>query len=147
MKVTVRQSITIARPPEDVAEVILDADKAVLWNTDLQKFEVLSAKPGMVGSKARLHYVQDGKPYVMEDELLEVEPNRRYLSRVTGEALEAEVETWLVPENGGTQVTIRWTGAGKPLLLRLLLPFMRRSIARGVETDLAKLKAVVETGE
>jgi uncharacterized protein YndB with AHSA1/START domain len=144
MKVTVRQSITIDRPPEAVAAVLIDADKAVLWNTDLQEFEVLAEKPGLVGSKARLHYVQDGKPYVMEDELLEVEPNRRYLSRVTGDALEAEVETRLVPENEGTKVTIRWSGAGKPLLLRLLLPLMRRSIARGVQTDLAKLKAVVE---
>jgi uncharacterized protein YndB with AHSA1/START domain len=144
MKVTVRQSITIDRPPEAVAAVLIDADKAVLWNTDLQEFEVLTEKPGLVGSKARLHYVQDGKPYVMEDELLEVEPNRRYLSRVTGDALEAEVETRLVPENGGTKVTIRWSGTGKPLLLRLLLPLMRRSITRGVQTDLAKLKAVVE---
>ena len=146
MKSTVRESITIERPPEAVAAVLMDADKAVVWNTDLQKFEVLSERPGMVGSKARLHYVQDGQPYVLEDELLEVEPNRRYLSRVTGDALEAEVETWLVPTSGGTQVTIRWTGAGKPLLLRLLMPFMRRKIARGVQTDLAKLKAVVESG-
>jgi len=119
----------------------------VLWNSDLERFEVLSEAPGLVGSTARLHYVQGGRRYVMEDVLLEVEPNRRFLSRVSGDALEAEVETLLAPTDGGTRVTVRWTGSGKPLMLRLLLPFMRRSIARQTQGDLMKLKMLAETGQ
>jgi hypothetical protein len=38
--------------------------------------------------------------------------------------------------NGGTQVTIRWTGAGRSLLFRLLLPFRRGSILRQADADL-----------
>ena len=144
MKSTVTASITIDRPPREVAAVLLDPEKAVLWNSDLEQFEVLTEAPGLVGSRARLHYVQNGAPYVMEDELLAVEPNRRYLSRVSGDALQAEIETRLAPTNGGTVVTLRWSGVGKPLPLRLMLPFMRRRIAQGIAADLAKLKDVVE---
>jgi hypothetical protein len=80
----------------------------------------------------------------MEDVMSGAEPNRRFLSRVSGEAIEAEVETVLTPTNGSTRVDVRWTGRGKPLLLRLILPLMRRSIARQAMADLTKLKALVE---
>ena len=145
MKTTVRATVTINRPPEEVASVLLDAEKAVTWTSDLQRFEVLHRPPGLVGSRARLHYVQDGRPYVMEDTLLEVEPNRRFLSRVTGDAIEAEVETILDPTNGGTRMTVRWSGRGKPFVLRLILPFVRKSIKRQTLRDLMKLKALVES--
>lgn len=144
-KVTVRTSVVIDRPPEAIVRVILDAEKAPLWTSDLERFEVLSRTPDLVGSKARLHYRQGESRYVMEEEMLAVEPDRRYLSRVTGDALEAEVETQLTPTNGGTEVSIRWTGAGKPLLVRLALPFMRRAIRRQAHADLMKLKEFVES--
>ena len=144
MKTIVRAEIQIDRPPEDVTRVLLDPANAMRWTADLERFEVVAGKPGEVGSLARLHYRQNGRPYVMEDTLLEAEPNRRYLSRVSGDALIATVETTLVPTNGGTRVAIRWTGRGRALPLRLLLPFMRGVIARQTSTDLRKLKDLVE---
>lgn len=144
MKTTVRADIQIARPPEDVTRVLLDPARAVLWTTDLERFEVVAGGPGEVGSKARLHYRQNGRPYVMEDTLLEAESNRRYLSRVSGEALIATVETTLTPCGDGTRVAIRWTGMGRALPLRLFLPFMRAVIAHQTNTDLRRLKALVE---
>jgi hypothetical protein len=142
---TVRSQIFIEGSPEDIVQVILDPTKAVLWTSNLERFEVVSGIPGEVGSVAHLHYMEKGRPYVMEDTLLAAEPNRRYVSRVSGEALTAEIETVLSPLGPGTQLAIRWTGHGRILLLRLLLPFLRGAIARQAMADLKKLKALVES--
>ena len=145
MKTHIMNSVFISSCPEDIERVILDPSKTVLWTTDLEKFEVLSGKPGQVGSKARLHYMENGQRYTMEDELLEVEPGHRYLSRVSGDVIEATVETFLKPEGEGTRVRIHWTGQGKPFFLKLLLPIMRRKISHQSQKDLIKLKELVES--
>lgn len=144
MKTVVRAEIFISRPPETVTAVILDPDRMVAWTSDLECFEVVSGAPGEVGSTARLHYRQKGAPYTMTDVLVEAEPNRRYVSRVTGDALTAEVETTLRPHAGGTQVTVVWKGSGKVFPLTFLLPLRRNGIRRQAEADLRKLKALVE---
>ncbi|NLE77101.1 MAG: SRPBCC family protein [Chloroflexi bacterium] len=146
VRTTIKATIYIDRPPEAVTAALLEPAKMPLWTSDLDHFEVISGQPGHVGAKGLAHYVQDGRPYVMEDLLLVAEPNRRYVSRISMEALTAEIETTLEPSGPGTQVTIRWSGVGRPPLLRLLLPFMRRSIARQAQGDLQKLKALVEGG-
>jgi uncharacterized protein YndB with AHSA1/START domain len=144
-KTTVRTELVIACPPEAIARVLLDPDLATQWTSDLERFEVVRREPGEVGSIARLHYNEDGRRYVMEDRLLRVEPNRRYLSQVTGEALTAEVETVLEPVQGGTRLHLRWTGSGRSLLFRLMLPFLRGRIAAQMDKDLTKLKDLVES--
>jgi len=144
-KTTVETSIFVAAPPEAVTRVILNPDMAVRWTTGLELFEVVHGNAGQPGAVARLHYLQNGRPYVMQDELLEVDPGRRYRSRVSGEAVVAEVVTTLIPEGGGTRLAIRWTGSGRRFPLNFLLPLMRRSVIHQAEVDLGKLKSLVES--
>lgn len=141
----IETTIEIAQPPEVVAEAFLDPDNAVYWTKDLERFEVISGGPGEIGSVAHLHYAQKGRTYIMVDVLEDFVPNRYFKSRIEGAGLKAQVETWLKEIKDGTEVTIRWSGSGSTLFMRLLLPFMRGAILRHTKNDLEKFKNLVET--
>ena len=142
---TIEANVEIAQPPATVAAAFLDPGNAVYWTTDLDRFEVVSREPGEVGSVAHLHYIQDGRPYVLEDVLGEMIPNQYFKSSVTGGGLKAQVETWLEEIDDGTEVKIRWSGSGSTLLMRLLLPFMRGAIQNQTRKELDAFKILVET--
>ena len=141
---TIETTVAIARKPQTIAEAFLNPDNAVYWTTDLERFEVISREPGEVGSIAHLHYVQNDRRYVLEDVLEEMIPNQYFKSRVTGGGITAQVETWLREQNGSTLVKLRWSGSGTALLTRLLLPFMRGSIAKQTKRELETFRDLVE---
>jgi len=142
---TIETKVEIARPPEIVAEAFLDPANVVHWTQYLDRFEIVSGKPGEVGSIAHLHYIRKGRPYVLKDVLQEIVPNKYFRSNVTGGGLKARIETWLREKNGNTMVTIRWSGAGSTLIMRLILPFLRGAILRHTRQELDTFKTLVET--
>lgn len=148
MDTTIEITCSVARSPEAIVRVIVDPAKAPLWNHGLRRFEVVAGSPGQVGAVGRLHYVQGRRHYVLEDTLLRADRGERYVSEVRGNGLRARVETLLTPQGeGGTLVTVRWSGRGTRPWTWLLLPLMRRNITRGAERDLKSLKELVEHTE
>lgn len=140
-----KASIVIDRPVDVVVQALMNPDNFPYWQTDLERFEVVKLRPGMVGSVGRLHYSQKGRSYVLEDRMISCEPGRRYVSQVTGEAITARVETTLTPLGNKTEMTLMWSGKGKMLLLKLLLPLLRGKMMRQSRAELATFKELVET--
>jgi hypothetical protein len=81
----------------------------------------------------------------MEDFLEYCEPGKKYVSRVSGPALTAQVVTILDPINGKTRMKIMWDGKPKKLLLRILLPLLKKKIARQAQGELETFKNLIET--
>jgi len=80
----------------------------------------------------------------MEDRLLEMIPGKYYRSQVSGGGMNAQVETWIRAERDGTEVTGRWSATGEKLLVRLMLPFMKNSVMRQMNSDQETFKELVE---
>ena len=140
-----KTSIIIDKPVDCVAGALDNPENFPYWQTDLEKFEVVKGKANEVGAIARLHYSQKGRSYIMEDRLIYCEPGRKYVSQVSGDALSAEVVTTLRPMGDRTEMTLEWSGKGKMLLLRLLLPFLRGRLAKQAKKELETFKHLVET--
>lgn len=137
-------STHIRRPVEVIVAAILNADNAPYWTTHLERLETVSGTPGTPGCVGHLHYLENGRRYVLEDRLVEAEPGRRYLSEVSGPPIAARVETLLAPSGDGTDMILRWSGHGRIFPLNLLLPLMRRRMVRSAKTELETFRDLVE---
>ena len=137
-------TVEIAAPPEAVAAVLLDADLAPQWTSDLELLKVVSGTPGEAGCVALAYYREGSRSYVLEDVLIEAVPNCRYRSRVSGSGMLIEVQTDLEPTGTGTLLRLQWEGSSRNPLLRLALPMVRRRIERRAAADLASLRDLVE---
>lgn len=142
---TFEVSTVINQPADIVVGALMNPDNFIYWTTDLEKFEVIKGKPGEVGSVGRLHYLQKGGSYVMEDKLICCEPGKKYISQVTGDALTATVETTLHARDDKTEMNIKWSGKGNIFILKLLLPLLRYKMIKQSKTELKTFKKLVET--
>ena len=138
-------STIINQPIGIVTEALMNPDNFVYWTTDLEKFEVIERKPGEVGSIARLHYKQKGRSYIMEDKMIYCEPGKKYVSQVTGDVIEATVETKLNSLGNSTEMNIAWSGKGKLFFLKLLLPLLCKKMIKQSRFELGIFKNLVET--
>jgi hypothetical protein len=82
---------------------------------------------------------------MMEEELVYCSPGKTYVSLITGTTLESRVETILVHAGDKTEMTLIWSGEGRTLLAKILLPFMRGRMIRQTERELDTFKKLVET--
>jgi hypothetical protein len=138
-------SIIIDRQVDIITKALNNPQNFPYWQTDLEKFEVIKGEANQVGSVGHLHYRQKGKPYIMEDKLIYCEPGKKYISAVTGDALTAKVETTLRPLENKTEMTVAWSGKGKILFLKLLLPLLRGKLIKQSKKELETFKHLVET--
>ncbi|MBN1290052.1 MAG: SRPBCC family protein [Actinobacteria bacterium] len=137
-------SLIVKQPPEVVARALGDPENTVRWTSGLQRFEVVKGNSGETGALARLHYVERGREYVMEDYLEYCAPEKKYVSRVSGNGMNVRVETILTPVEDGTEIAVFWSGTSDSLPAGIILPFMGGVIKRRALADLKTFKNLVE---
>jgi uncharacterized protein YndB with AHSA1/START domain len=141
----IERSLLIRVPPQEVARVLLDADLAPRWTSGLERFEVVSGRPGEAGCVGHAHYREGRRSYVLVDVLEDVVPNRYYRSHIEGGGINVDVETRLDPvDEDGTRLTLRWFGTGTNSFTRISLPLMKHRIATRADADLRALRDLAE---
>lgn len=143
--VTFTVNIVVKQPKGAVVTALLNPENFTFWQSGLQKFEVITGKPGEIGSIARLHYIQNGRKHVMIDKLIDSEPGKKYLSRISGKAIIATVETLLEDFGESTRITINWSGQSNILLLRFILPLMKKRLKSQSMAELETFKKLIES--
>ena len=136
---------TIRRPPSIVFAAMLDADRYGDW-TDMTDVHFDGEQPPALGTRGRFRLPRSPFRGDLEMEIVELQPDRRVVFRVTHPAL-----TWVNwaetrPNDEGTAFVY-----GGEMHLhgwrRLLEVVLRAEIRKGEAKEAERLKAVLETEE
>jgi len=107
--------------------------------------EIVKGEFGKVGAKCHLHYLEKGRAYILEDEMLDYEEGKKIQSHISGQGLDIILETIFDSFQDTTQISMNWKGTSKSLLARIILKLMRGKITKQAESELITFKNLVET--
>jgi uncharacterized protein YndB with AHSA1/START domain len=142
-------SVHIDRPPAAVFPYIEEPAKLRLWVSGLAETVRLTPGETRVGTQFRnITQQPNGKRAEAQGEIIAFEQNQRIAYRVNDGGFLAVIEYSLAESAGHTLLTQTLTTTPQNPLLKLLFAFMGPMVSgqarKRLETDLAKLKQVVE---
>ncbi|MFX1567540.1 MAG: SRPBCC family protein [Promethearchaeota archaeon] len=138
-------STIINQPPDIVWKAFIDPQNMLHWTRYLEKVESIKGEFGEIGATAHLHYLEKGRPYILEDKLLAYEEGKRILSQVSGQGMDIELETIFEQVPNGTKISMTWNGSSKSAFTRFILKVMRGKISKQAQVELDTFKNLTET--
>ena len=144
MAVDVVTEIEINRPREEVAAFAADPANATAWYKNIKSIEWETQSPAVVGSRVRFLARFLGKQLDYTYEVREIEPGRRFaMSTAQGPFPMETIHTWEDTPTGATRMTLR--NRGEPSgFAKVSAPLMTRAIRRANQSDLRRLKKLLE---
>src|SRR5262245_61160750 len=70
--------IVINKPLKEVWAYFQNPDNLKYWLSGFQKFEHVSGIPGTAGAKAKHYFLERGKELVLDEEIMEVIPEKKF---------------------------------------------------------------------
>jgi len=127
---------------------IAEPNKALQWQKNVKGAEILSAKPGMVGTIFKEEIEEDGKGLEMRGVITKFVENQIVAFHLESKVHEVNVSYSLEGVNGVTRVTVDASIHWK-FPLNLLSVFigrkMKTGIAEQLKTEIFELKRICET--
>lgn len=143
MTLKAEASVTIDRPPADVFAVLTDVPRQPDWSKGAGKVSDVSENPARLGTTWTQVSKFVGRELEAHLTVNIYEPDRKFGSQVD-KPIPFQLLFLLEPEGSGTRLT--FTAEGEPGgFFGVAAPLLRKSISDTMSSDLAALKAMLET--
>lgn len=137
-------TVSVDKPPAEVFPWLLEADKVPRWMTGLGVYRPLEPGPLRVGSRISQELLVSGQHLRFELELARLDPPRAAVLRFEGSGFTAANEYAVAAAaDGGAQVTWVISGDTTSFKARLIVPMVQAKLQEKLDTDLARLRALL----
>lgn len=140
------RTVEINAQTERVFDLIDDPEKAKLWMDGLQETVITESTPNRVGSKFRQKIREGGRAVEYSGEVTAYEPQRRLAVRIAGKGFGVDVDYRLTPIDAGTRLDFTCDVTMTNWFTRLMGKLAAGMNRRIMDKQMAKLKAIAETG-
>ena len=140
-----QSTVIINRPIKDVWEFFKDPNNLKLWLGGFQRYEQVSGTPGTVGAKAKHYFIERGKELVLDEEIIEVIPEKKFLGTL-GSPMMVNIVTNYFNDlgNNQTEYSLSSDTQFKGFFWKQVGPLVKGEFKKRQENDLRKLKQVLE---
>jgi uncharacterized protein YndB with AHSA1/START domain len=137
--------IVINRPLKEVWDFVNNPDNLINWLGGFRRFEQVSGEPGAVGSKGRHYFLEKGKELVLDGEILEVIPGKKFTGTLgSSMMLNTVTNSFNDLGNNQTEYSISSDTQFKGFLWKQIGPLMKGEFKKRQEKDLQQLKQFLE---
>jgi len=141
-----QSTVIIDRPIKEVWEFFKDPNNLKLWLGGFQRYEQVSGTPGTVGAKAKHYFIERGKELVLDEEIIEVIPEKKFLGTLGSSMMVNTVTNYFNDlGNNKTEYSLSSDTQFKGFFWKQVGPLMKGEFKKRQENDLQKLKQVLES--
>ena len=138
-------TVIINRPIKEVWAFFKNPDTLKLWLGGFQRFEQVSGTPGTVGAKAKHYFLEKGKDLVMDEEIIEVIPEKKFVGTLSSPMMVNTVTNYFNDlGNNQTEYSLSSDTLFKGFFWKQIGPLMKSEFKKRQENDLQRLKQVLE---
>ena len=138
-------TVIINRPVKEVWAFFKNPDTLKLWLGGFQRFEQVSGTPGTVGAKAKHYFLEKGKDLVMDEEIIEVIPEKKFVGTLSSPMMVNTVTNYFNDlGNNQTEYSLSSDTQFKGFFWKQIGPLMKSEFKKRQENDLQRLKQVLE---
>lgn len=138
--------VTINKSAAEVWNVMSDESRISEWIEGIQSTEHISGPENQVGAVSKIYFDQGGKLETMQETITELQENKRIAMDFTMDFMDMEYSMDLTEENGKTLLLSKTKTVGNSFFAKAMISWMKGTMKKQEETNLAKLKEVVEQG-
>ncbi|TQK52130.1 uncharacterized protein YndB with AHSA1/START domain [Streptomyces sp. SLBN-118] len=145
---TIKESVDIARPPEDVYSYVTDPSHLTEWQESAVSVQPLGDAPMGVGSRVVVTRRMGRRTFPMTMEVTEFDPPRTWHMHGVDGPVRGDVRGTIEPIGDGDRsrltldLDLEGHGMGKLLLPLVVRPQVRKELPRNEQ----KLKGLLESG-